>query len=321
MDDIRERNGGITEDDRRHTRPNVLRSLQHLRTHVGASVQLLASELYSTTTRFVFELIQNAEDNSYTDALARQEAPFLQFALHLDRILIDSNEDGFDEDNVRAICAIRQSTKQPGVGYIGQKGIGFKSVFSIAYKVNIQSGPFCFCFEHHRGETGMGMITPVNQDHQILPDNVRTRITLFLAEPDKFRDRLSDLTEIPDTLILFLSKLAKISVLVKPNEGASSSMSYERHGNMPGSSLKLIQLSNDDEKESLYHVQSRTVYGLPADEARGDQRRTEVILAFPIDASSKPVIRPQYVYSFLPVREASLNVRGLGLPVPSMDEY
>jgi hypothetical protein len=36
---------------------------------------------------------------------------------------------GFAEANMRALCDVGSSTKASISGYIGQKGIGFKSVF------------------------------------------------------------------------------------------------------------------------------------------------------------------------------------------------
>ncbi|KAL1619824.1 hypothetical protein SLS54_006422 [Diplodia seriata] len=61
-------------------------------------------DLYSKDTRFMYELIQNAEDNSYEHAISEGQKPFLKFSLYPDRMVVDSNEDGFTEDNVKAIC-------------------------------------------------------------------------------------------------------------------------------------------------------------------------------------------------------------------------
>jgi hypothetical protein len=52
------------------------------------------------------------------------------------------NEDGFTESNVQAICEISDSTKRISgsrKGFIGEKGIGFRSVFSVADKVGVSS--------------------------------------------------------------------------------------------------------------------------------------------------------------------------------------
>lgn len=40
---------------------------------------------------------------------------------------------------MRAMCDIGASTKSALVGYIGQKGIGFKSVFRVTYAPEIHS--------------------------------------------------------------------------------------------------------------------------------------------------------------------------------------
>jgi HSP90 family molecular chaperone len=103
-------------------------------------------------------LIQNAEDNNYSRAEALGVEPYIKFTIRPDTISIDCNEDGFTPENVRAICRIGESTKIRANAqyYIGEKGIGFKSVFMVASKVHIQSGPFSFSFEHEPGNNGMG---------------------------------------------------------------------------------------------------------------------------------------------------------------------
>ncbi|KAM5385312.1 hypothetical protein ACJZ2D_000953 [Fusarium nematophilum] len=78
----------------------------------------------------LLELIQNAEDNTYDCA-----TPSLSFTYKRGSLRVDCNEIGFSDSNVRAICKIGESTKA-GLGrsarYIGEKGIGFKSVFKVA---------------------------------------------------------------------------------------------------------------------------------------------------------------------------------------------
>ncbi len=60
----------------------------------------------------MYELIQNAEDNSYSTATADGEEPFLAFKLYPDKMIIDSNEDGFSKANISAICSVGRSTKK-----------------------------------------------------------------------------------------------------------------------------------------------------------------------------------------------------------------
>ena len=54
---------------------------------------------------------------------------------------------GFTESNIRALCDVGRTTKKHTVGYIGQKGIGFKSVFKITDAPQIHSRGFHVAFD------------------------------------------------------------------------------------------------------------------------------------------------------------------------------
>jgi hypothetical protein len=72
--------------------------------------------------------VQNADDNNYPDNVE----PTLAFILQDSGIAILNNERGFSAKNMRALCDIGNSTKKgSSAGYIGKKGIGFKSVFRV----------------------------------------------------------------------------------------------------------------------------------------------------------------------------------------------
>lgn len=97
-----------------------------LKSLVGRSLERLSKELYNTDMHFVLELIQNADDNQYNTK------PCLIFVIDDNSINIYNNELGFQENNIQALCDIGKSTKgKHKQGYIGQKGIGFKSVFTV----------------------------------------------------------------------------------------------------------------------------------------------------------------------------------------------
>ena len=264
-------------------------------------------------------MIQNAEDNSYT--LSPETEPFLIFRIEKDRIVIDSNEDGFTSSNVKAICSTGQSTKTSSQGYIGEKGIGFKSVFKVASKVHIQSGPFSFAFYHTRESDGhgLGMVTPYDEEYEELPDGVRTRMTLILKRSPMTEERCNELFNIPNTLLLFLSKLKKIQINREfPNEKTStiyghrfdwtSKLAIASETTFSGSDL-----SHSDSTEHLFKTFKRNVTGLPYDEARADNHtdRATVVLAFPVDVEEKPVVDNQYVFAFLPLRRCGFTVRWL----------
>ena len=84
-------------------------------------------------------MIQNADDNQYSE----HEKPSLAFLYRDDGYLwLGCNEQGFSAANVKAIYRIAGSTKKvegAAKGYIGEKGIGFKSVFKVADVVWVKS--------------------------------------------------------------------------------------------------------------------------------------------------------------------------------------
>lgn len=179
----------------------------------------LAKHIYSSNARFVFELLQNADDNQFGRALARNELPFIAFHAFSDRIIVECNEDGFTKENLSAICSVGESTKAASHGYIGAKGIGFKSVFIAARKVEIQSGNYTFYFKHDREDLGLGMVLPVWQDVGDSVPDFLTRITLHLhqkGDPDEIQHLhqtiFRQLDDLEETCLLFLRNLKEIRV-------------------------------------------------------------------------------------------------------------
>lgn len=97
--------------------------------------------------RYINELLQNADDCKYAVGVE----PTFKLTISEDntKIITSYNEIGFTHQNVRAITSIGESTKKQllssdGKIEIGEKGIGFKSVFAVASKVYIHSGNFRF---------------------------------------------------------------------------------------------------------------------------------------------------------------------------------
>lgn len=291
--------------------------LNHSVSHAHTS-HSLATNLYSKDTRFVFELIQNAEDNNYEAARDNSDKPFLTFRLCPESIVIDSNEDGFTEPNVRAICSTGESTKSGSTGYIGEKGIGFKSVFKVASKVHIQSEPFSFFFEHTRGDGGLGMVTPIfEHHHSIHSSNVRTRMTLTLAKPSEAEKVATEFEGLPETLLLFLTKLQKITILKaaeEPHDDSETTYSKEEDPVQHRATLTKTFVENRGCQRSrrstvsTYQIKSRLLTNLPKHHARPHSNQAEVRLAFPLDKQSIPIIQRQHVFAFLPIRQVGFTV-------------
>ena len=257
-------------------------------------------------------MIQNAEDNEYTEAVTAGQEPYLSFTLNPTTIVIDSNEDGFTQKDVEAICSTAESKKKDVPGYIGEKGIGFKSVFKVSSIVHIQSGMFSFTFDDTHDDGGLGMITPEYREHENLPPGVVTRIILQI-HPSRFAQHCQDFEELPDTLLLFLRRLKQISVRINRSTGEATSTksSYQYNANDSiGILTKRFAPSSNvpSENRQHYYIKRHTMDELPFDEARENTRQAEVILAFPMDSLFNPILESQHVFAYLPLRQVGFNV-------------
>ena len=186
------------------------------------SIKKLAEDLYSKETHFIFELIQNAEDNSYEKGVD----PILRFNLtriqiegeEVPALIVENNETGFQEKHVNAICKVGESTKDKTKGYIGEKGIGFKSVFKITDCPYIFSNGFYFALPKEDQETKLGYIVPrwvENPPDQI--DNSLTTIILPLKKDIDITSLLKYLHDIEPEVILFLDRIKKFEIKVDIN--------------------------------------------------------------------------------------------------------
>lgn len=103
-----------------------------LREVAAGGLYVVGNELYSQAVHFLPEIIQNVEDNRYRAGIV----PELDISLVSGDVLrFEFNEVGFTKENVTAICKVNDSTKPRNRegGYIGHKGIGFKSLFKVRH--------------------------------------------------------------------------------------------------------------------------------------------------------------------------------------------
>ena len=110
---------------------------------IARQLTLNELELYTQTERFIFELIQNADDMPNT----KYNGVSVEFVLTDDFLTLMHNGLPFERANVEAVCDAGKSTKAADTTKTGYKGIGFKSVFSDSQAVYIHSGYFTFRFD------------------------------------------------------------------------------------------------------------------------------------------------------------------------------
>jgi len=96
--------------------------------------------------------------------------PKLTFELDEQDLYVCNNEIGFNDEDVRALCNVGDSTKGSGGGaYIGQKGIGFKSVFSVSNEPAIHSNGYHFKLDlEHK-------VIPYQIESDDIPDWIKTK--------------------------------------------------------------------------------------------------------------------------------------------------
>ncbi|MBN2664270.1 MAG: DUF3883 domain-containing protein [Bacteroidales bacterium] len=113
------------------------------RTISNALRELAGGQYTDATQRFIFELLQNADDMP-------NETNFVntKFVVLKENLLFIHNGKPFDENDIEAITDIGNSiNKRKNSETTGYKGIGFKSVFKLSDTVLIKSNNYSFAFD------------------------------------------------------------------------------------------------------------------------------------------------------------------------------
>jgi hypothetical protein len=271
----------------------------------------LSAQLYSEPSHFLFELIQNADDNNY----AHDVQPEVMLAYRADGLLLfGCNELGFSKANVSAICDMNQSTKtllkEGKKSCIGEKGIGFKSVFKVADKVWITSNNFSFLFDKN---TPLGMVDPVWADFPSFPEQLRSNTMICLKiekqeDRDVVREQLTKVLE--PSSFMFLRRLSKIRIVRLEDSGDTFDEIVLSHNQRPFThDLQLVTTTRSrgtKSKNSHYLVSDYTAREMPSTEQRQGVTESSIKLAFPIDEQQLPCIAKQEAYAFLPVCSSGL---------------
>lgn len=211
---------------------------------------------------------------------------------------------------MEAICKIGRSTK---VGlanttrYIGEKGIGFKSVFKVSDVAWITSGHYSFKFD--KKET-LGMIAPIWEQFPEPPFCGQTSILLQLSKDYDPEELIAEIKSLDPRLLIFLRKLRQVNLMVL--EKSEIWRSTLRRHDVPfgNDGDHLIELWNNAECSSLKSI-IFPVNRLPPDPKRPGSSQSEILLAFPIAEGGDPWIESQKVYAFLPVRDYGFKVRAV----------
>ena len=263
----------------------------------------LSDQLYTTPTHFLLELIQNADDNTYN----HEDIPRLHLSLYKKKGKIffrsDCNEIGFTFQQLDALARIGKSTKKTITGgrkgYIGEKGIGFKSVFKVADKVRIASGYYEFKLD--RRQT-IGMMLPIPA---CFPSDDRveghTQVLLKIKSEDSHGQIKRELDGIEPQILLFIRKLQQLDVSV---DGRDREYRLQKQGSdddFGGETNTIVSTRGGITRETKYVIHRHTVKDLAPDSRRSGVDASEIVLAFAVNDNATPITKPQHVFAFLPV--------------------
>ncbi|XP_058743427.1 uncharacterized protein LOC131616180 isoform X2 [Vicia villosa] len=232
--------------------------------------------------------VENAEDNHYNEGVK----PRLEFVITSDDItdtgapatlLIFNNEKGFSPKNIESICSVGRSTKKGNrsSGYIGEKGIGFKSVFLVTAQPDIFSNEYQIRFnEKPCPHCSLGYIVPewveekptLADIKKIYGQDILPATTIVLPlKSDKVNPVKQQLSNVHPEVLLFLTKIRQLSVKEvneNPTQNTvtavsiSSEVDFMTRKNMNAESYTLhlsAEENSDDEMEwfdewELFHA-------------------------------------------------------------------
>lgn len=259
---------------------------------LNSACEKLADELYNTKTHFFYEIIQNAEDNRYN----RSVIPSIDFLITSDKILIQNNEIGFTKEDIQSLSDIGKSHKEKSEERhdIGEKGIGFKSVFGITDTPMIFSNGFHFRFNANEK---LGYISPEWIEN--IPSEVIPGITnLIFPLNSSGKKVLHSLKEIDPEIILFLKKLRKLKF---SNEISGDSFNIDKT-NKEKKILLNIKRYKKEEFLQYYHIIKQFNRPLELIEKYRDKiQTTEIEFAFPLENEELIHNYDGRVFSFLPI--------------------
>lgn len=106
------------------------------------AITALSVDLYTDANRFIYELLQNADDSS-----CKADGGKVWIKVFNDELIVAHSGKVFDEKDIRGICNINNGTKKSDLKKTGYKGIGFKSVFGQSNNVVIYTDGEFFRFD------------------------------------------------------------------------------------------------------------------------------------------------------------------------------
>ena len=276
----------------------------------------VSSDIYSESQRFVFELIQNADD-----AAAQGVNNEVHFEFLTNCLIASHNGMPFNEPDINSLTSAGTSTKKNDQSKTGYKGIGFKSVFGRSNRVTIFSDGFQFRFDKLFHSTKLPwQIIPIWTELKDLEKNIAKFLTssdynvstaIEINGTDPLQNDLDELLA-SGQILLFLRKITKISVA----QNGIPTFSVEKNIVKQGEVFNEVTLSKNGKKVSTWIVKTfekisvseDTKSQLKKDDKTPDKLKdanfTEITFATRIeDGKLKPLTgEDSLIFTYLPTK-------------------
>ncbi|KAH0437655.1 hypothetical protein CcaCcLH18_03775 [Colletotrichum camelliae] len=292
----------------------------------------------------LWELVEYADNQDYSQAKAKGEAAEIKFEVHPGRILVRFNDNGLAPKSVGALCDI-SSIIDTDDTVAAPSQLQHKFLFNIAWKMHWESNGYSFSFVHREGDLGTGMFSPIWDEHEPREEPLEqearggTCITLFLHKHD---DPQADLEQTCHILrefeilqnstceLLLTTRVEKFTVSSHDSEGntlESTTISIKRR---KVEEIDLITItrnkSSDETADERVFIHDITFFDAPTkiDDKSTALEQTDVVIAF--ELTHEPSSGPQPVWGCHHAQLKSLGLKFLlqadfdvseGVPIPS----
>jgi hypothetical protein len=189
---------------------------------LARGLNILSKTVFGDVNRFIFELLQNADDSA--DKKNSKELN-VEFRLVENYLVFSHTGIHFSEEDVRGISRLGggDSNKDKDIEKTGYKGIGFKSVFGSSDYVHIISDKFSFRFDrNHQLWAGQNdypwQLIPIwteNLSDEVSPfiEKQKVNTIIKIEEREKIRQEIENVF-LDCQIVLFLRNIKSIKFLV-----------------------------------------------------------------------------------------------------------
>lgn len=278
-------------------------------------LNVLTNTVFGSTNRFVFELLQNADDSPNLQQSANVE---VEFVLTENYLVFSHDGKHFSEDDVRGISNVASgdSGKAKDREKTGYKGIGFKSVFGISSKVLIKSNDFIFRFDKNydlwkEKNDYPWQIIPIWSEDEI-PDEVKLLIDekkvttiILINNQEKILEEISEVFKDPQ-ITLFLRNVNSISFfhnkkrVFKVEKKARKGFFDIYYNDEIRSSWLIKDYIIEVSKELKEKLNQLSDYECP--EKLKSSTRTKITFAALVKDNELTIVKDSLIYSYLPTK-------------------